>query len=39
MMALADVTARLVTVWMRGRSLADTAAPVAAASVPAGAGA
>ena len=30
---------RLVTVWMRGRSLAATAAPVAAASVPAGAGA
>ena len=39
MMALADVTARLVTVYLRGRSLAATAAPVVAASVPAGAGA
>jgi hypothetical protein len=39
MMALADVTARLVTVWMRGRSLAAKATPVVAASVPAGAGA
>ena len=39
MMALADVTARLVTVYLRGRSLAATAAPAVAASVPAGAGA
>jgi hypothetical protein len=39
MMALADVTARLVTVYLRGRSLAATATPVIAASVPAGAGA
>ena len=39
MMALADVTARLAVVWMRGRRLTATAAPVAAASVPAGAGA
>ncbi len=39
MMALADVTARLVTVYLRGRSLAAEATPVAAASVPAGAGA
>jgi hypothetical protein len=39
MMALADVTARLVTVYLRGRSLAATTTPIAAASVPAGAGA
>jgi hypothetical protein len=39
MMALADVTARLVTVYLRGRSLAAKATPVAAASAPAGAGA
>ena len=39
MMALADVTARLVTVWMRGRGLTATAAPIASTSVPAGAGA
>jgi len=39
MMALADVTARLAAVYLRGRSLAATAAPVVAASVPAGAGA
>jgi hypothetical protein len=39
MMALADVLTRLVTVWMRGRRLTATAAPVAAPSVPAGAGA
>ena len=39
MMALADVTARLVTVYLRGRSLAAKATPVIAASVPAGAGA
>ena len=39
MMALADVTARLVTVYLRGRSLAAKATPVVAASVPAGAGA
>jgi hypothetical protein len=39
MMALADVLTRLVTVYLGGRSLAATAAPSAAASVPAGAGA
>jgi len=39
MMALADVTARLVTVYLRGRSLAAMATPVIATSVPAGAGA
>jgi hypothetical protein len=39
MMALADVTARLVTVYLRGRSLAAKATPVIAAPVPAGAGA
>jgi len=37
MMALADVTARLVTVYPRGRRL--TATPVAATAAPAGAGA
>ena len=37
MMALADVTARLVTVYLRGRRL--TATPVIATAVPAGAGA
>jgi len=35
MMALADVTARLVTVYLRGRRL--TATPVIAAAAPAGA--
>ena len=39
MMALADVTARLVTVYLRGRSLAATTTPVIAAPVPACAGA
>ena len=39
MMALADVLTRLAAVYLRGRSLAATAAPVVAASVPAGAGA
>ena len=39
MMALADVTARLVTVYLRGRRLTATATPAAAAPVPAGAGA
>ena len=37
MMALADVTAGLAVVWMRGRRLTATAAPIAAAPVPAGA--
>ena len=37
MMALADVTARLVTVYLRGRRL--TATPVIATAAPAGAGA
>jgi hypothetical protein len=39
MMALADVLTRLVVVYLRGRRLTATAAPIAAASVPAGAGA
>jgi hypothetical protein len=39
MMALADVTARLVTVYLRGRRLAATATPVAATPARAGAGA
>jgi hypothetical protein len=39
MMALADVLTRLVTVYLRGRSLAAKATPVVAATVPAGAGA
>jgi hypothetical protein len=39
MMALADVLTRLVTVYLRGRSLAAKATPVIAAPVPAGAGA
>jgi hypothetical protein len=39
MMALADVTARLVTVYLRGRRLTATATPVAATPAPAGAGA
>jgi len=36
MMALADVTARLVTAYLRGRSLAAEATPVVAVSVPGG---
>jgi hypothetical protein len=39
MMALADVLTRLVVVYLRGRRLTGTAALIAAASVPAGAGA
>jgi hypothetical protein len=39
MMALADVTARLVTVYLRGRRLTAKATPVIAAAAPAGAGA
>ena len=39
MMALADVTARLVTVYLRGRRLTATAAPVVVTSVQARAGA
>jgi len=39
MMALADVLTRLVTVYLRGRSVAAKATPVVAVSVPAGAGA
>ena len=39
MMALADVLTRLAVVWIRGRRLTATAAPVTAAPVPAGAGA
>ena len=38
MMALADVTARLVVVYLRGRRLTATAAPAIAAAVPAGVG-
>jgi hypothetical protein len=38
MMALADVTARLVVVYLRGRRLTAKAAPAIAAAVPAGAG-
>jgi hypothetical protein len=39
MMALADVTARLVTVYLRGRRLTASTTPVIATPVPAGAGA
>ena len=39
MMALADVTARLVTVYLRGRRLTASTTPVIVTSVPAGAGA
>ena len=39
MMAQADVLTRLVTVYLRGRSVAAKATPVVAASVPADAGA
>ena len=39
MMALADVTARLVTVYLRGRRLTTTATPVSATPARAGAGA
>jgi hypothetical protein len=38
MMALADVTARLAVVYLRGRRLTATAAPAIAAAVPAGVG-